>query len=284
MASVAWEQAEVDAANATGKQPVVFVHGLWLLASSWRQWRDRFEEEGFATLAPGWPGDPPDVAAARANPDAFKGQKVGMVADHYAEVIRKLERKPVIIGHSFGGLLTQKLVGMGLSVAAAPIDPAPHKGVLPLPFSALRGSSAVLRNPLNYWRTVTLSFEQFRYGFANAVPDDEARALYDEYHIACPGPPLFQVAIRRSPPARPGSDALHLRREGPPRDVVDGQRGAQALEEAQQPADRDRRAARPRPFADPRPRVDRGRSDHPRLPEPQRHRAVLTRRGIRERP
>jgi non-heme chloroperoxidase len=215
MASVAWEQAEVEAANATGKQPVVFVHGLWLLASSWRQWRHRFEEEGFATLAPGWPGDPPDVAAARANPDAFKGQKVGMVADHYADVIRKLERKPVIIGHSFGGLLTQKLVGMGLSVAAAPIDPAPHKGVLPLPFSALRGSSAVIRNPLNYWRTVTLSFEQFRYGFANAVPDDEARALYDEYHVACPGPPLFQVAIANFRPGGETAVDLRQRDRGP---------------------------------------------------------------------
>jgi pimeloyl-ACP methyl ester carboxylesterase len=203
MALTEWEQAEVDAANASDKQPVVFVHGLWLLASSWHNWRAFFEEKGFATVAPGWPGDPVDVVAARADPDAFKGQKVGMVADHYAEAIRGLERKPVIIGHSFGGLLTQKLVGMGLSIAAAPIDPAPHKGVLPLPFSALKGSSAVLLNPFNYGKTVTLTFKQFQYGFANAVPEDEAKALYEEYHVACPGPPLFQVAIANF---RPGGE------------------------------------------------------------------------------
>jgi non-heme chloroperoxidase len=203
MAVETWEQAEIDAANQHGAQPVVFVHGLWLLASSWHRWRAHFEERGYATLAPGWPGDPLDVAAARADPDAFKGQKVGMVAEHYAEAIAKLDRKPVVIGHSFGGLLTQKLVGMGLSVAAAPIDPAPHKGVLPLPLSALKGSSAVLRNPLNYGRAVTLSFEQFQYGFANAVPEAEARALYDTYHVACPGAPLFQVATANF---RPGGD------------------------------------------------------------------------------
>jgi pimeloyl-ACP methyl ester carboxylesterase len=203
MALEMWERAEIDAANATGSQPVVFVHGLWLLASSWHRWRGHFEERGYATLAPGWPGDPIDVAAARANPEAFQGQKVAMVAEHYAEAIRGLNRRPVIIGHSFGGLLTQKLVGMGLSVAAAPIDPAPHKGVLPLPFSALKGSFPVLRNPLNYRRTVTLTFEQFRYGFANAVDESEARALYDEYHVACPGPPLFQVATANF---RPGGE------------------------------------------------------------------------------
>ncbi len=193
MALEMWERAEIDAANATGSQPVVFVHGLWLLASSWHRWRGHFEERGYATLAPGWPGDPIDVAAARANPEAFQGQKVAMVAEHYAEAIRGLNRRPVIIGHSFGGLLTQKLVGMGLSVAAAPIDPAPHKGVLPLPFSALKGSFPVLRNPLNYRRTVTLTFEQFRYGFANAVDENEARELYDQFHVAGSGLALVQM-------------------------------------------------------------------------------------------
>jgi non-heme chloroperoxidase len=215
MALATWEQAEVDAANATGKQPVVFVHGLWLLASSWHAWRALFEEKGYTTLAPGWPGDPLDVAAARANPDAFKGQKVGMVAEHFAEAVRGLERKPIVIGHSFGGLLTQKLVGMGLSVAAAPIDPAPHKGVLPLPFSALRGASAVLRNPFNYGKSVTLTFKQFQYGFANAIPEDEAKALYDEYHVACPGPPLFQVATANFTPGGETKVDLEQSARGP---------------------------------------------------------------------
>lgn len=190
-----WEQAEVEAANAKGTQPVVFVHGLWLLPSSWHEWRALFDERGYATLAPGWPDDPADVASARADPSRFAGKKVGMVANHYAEVIAGLHRKPVIIGHSFGGLLTQKLVGMGLSIAAVPIDPAQHKGVLPLPISALRGASPVLRNPLNWKRSVTLTQGQFRYGFANAVTEAEARELYEQYHVAASGKPLFQVAL-----------------------------------------------------------------------------------------
>ncbi len=188
---------------------MVFVHGLWLLSGSWNAWRTRFEERGFATLAPGWPGELPDVESARSNIGAFKGLKIGPTADHYAEAISGLDRKPVIVGHSFGGLLTQKLVGMGLSIAAAPIAPAPHKGVLPLPFSALRGSSPVLLNPLNYGRTVTLTFKQFQYGFANAIDEDEARALYDEFHVECPGPPLFQVATANVRPG--GQTAVDLR-------------------------------------------------------------------------
>jgi non-heme chloroperoxidase len=196
-----WEQAEVDAANASGRQPVVFVHGLWLLSSSWRAWRDLFERRGYSTLAPGWPDDPADIEAARAKPEVFAGKKVGMVADHYAEVIKLLDRRPIVIGHSFGGLLTQKLVGMGVSAAAVAIDPAPHRGVLPLPISALRGSAPVLRNPLNWKRAVTLTFEQFRYGFANAVPEAEARQLYERYHVAAPGAPLFQAAVANFNPA-----------------------------------------------------------------------------------
>jgi pimeloyl-ACP methyl ester carboxylesterase len=195
MSITPWERAEIEAANSTGNLPVVFVHGLWLLPTSWNDWRELFDTRGFATLAPGWPGDPSDVATARNDPSAFKGQKIGMVADHYAEVIALLKRKPVIIGHSFGGLIAQILIGRGLSVGGAAIDPAPHRGVLPLPFSALRGASPVLRNPLNFTRAVTLSFKQFQYGFANAVPEEEAKALYDRYHVAAPGAPLFQAAV-----------------------------------------------------------------------------------------
>jgi non-heme chloroperoxidase len=196
MATVTQGEAEqIEKANASGRTPVVFVHGLWLLPSSWQRWMDVFEEAGYATLAPGWPDDPESVEAARANPQAFAGKGVGQVAERFAEAIGGLERKPAIVGHSFGGLIAQILAGRGLSFATVAVDPAPFKGVLPLPLAAIRTTLPVLRNPLNKGRAVTLSFEQFRYGWANAVPEDEARALYEEFHVAAPGKPIFQAAV-----------------------------------------------------------------------------------------
>ncbi|OKH70655.1 alpha/beta hydrolase [Mycobacterium sp. SWH-M3] len=189
------EQAEIDRANASDAQPVVFVHGLWLLPDSWDNWRSYFEDRGFVTLAPGWPDDPATTAEARRDPSVFAHKGVGGITEHYADVIRALDRKPVIIGHSFGGLITQKLAGMGLATAAVAIDPAPFRGVLPLPLSALRASFPVLGNPFNYRRAIALTPKQFRFAFANAVSEDEARTLYEQYSVAGSGVPLFQAAV-----------------------------------------------------------------------------------------
>jgi non-heme chloroperoxidase len=153
-----------------------------------------FEEAGYAALTPTWPGDPETVEEARAHPEVFAGQTIGQVADHVAEVIGRLSAKPVVIGHSFGGLLAQIIAGRGLSTATVAIDPAPFRGVLPLPISSLRSAKPVLGNPANRKRAVTLTFEQFRYGWANAVTEAEAHQLYDEFHVAAPGAPLFQGA------------------------------------------------------------------------------------------
>ena len=188
------EQAEIDEANASGHTPVVFVHGLWLLPSSWDRWRTLFQEAGYATIAPGWPDDPETVEEAREHPEVFANKSVGDVADHMEEVIGALGERPAIVGHSFGGLLTQILAGRGLSTVAVAIDPAPFRGVLPLPISALRSASPVLHNPLNKGKAVPLTYEQFRYGFANAVSEEEAKELYDTYAVAAPGEPLFQAA------------------------------------------------------------------------------------------
>lgn len=188
------ERAEVEAANASARRPVVLVHGLWLLPTSWDAWREHLESLGYATLAPGWPDDPETVEQARAHPEVFAGKGVGQVTDHLADVIGLLDREPVVIGHSFGGLIAQKLAGRGLARAAVAVDPAPFRGVLPLPVSALRASSPVLRNPANYRRHVSLTFEQFRYAFANAVSAEEAADLYRTYPVAAPGRPLFQAA------------------------------------------------------------------------------------------
>jgi pimeloyl-ACP methyl ester carboxylesterase len=185
----------IEQANATGKIPVVFVHGLWLLPSSWDRWAQVFAEAGFAPVQPGWPDDPDTVEEAKAHPEVFAHKTVGQVADHFADLIGKLERKPVIVGHSFGGLLTQILAGRGLACASVAIDPAPFQGVLPLPFSSLRAAAPVLTNPANIHRAVPLTYEQFRYAFANAVSEEEARELYEEFSVPAPGAPLFQAAV-----------------------------------------------------------------------------------------
>jgi pimeloyl-ACP methyl ester carboxylesterase len=185
---------QVDRANASGLQPVVFVHGLWLLPSSWDRWATLFEEAGYTALTPSWPDDPETVEEANAHPEVFAGKTVGQVADHYDEVISRLEKKPAVIGHSFGGLLAQIIAGRGLSTTTVAIDPAPFRGVLPLPISALKSAAPVLRNPANHHRAVPLTYEQFRYGFANAVGEDEARELYETFAVPASGAPLFQAA------------------------------------------------------------------------------------------
>ena len=181
-------------ANATGRPPVVFIHGLWLLPSSWDRWAKLFEENGYVALTPGWPDDPETVEEAKAHPEPFAGKSIGQVADHFEEIIRGLDTKPAIVGHSFGGLLTQILAGRGLAAASVAIDPAPFRGVLPLPISALKSAFPVLGNPANRNRAVPLTYDQFRYGFANAVDEDEARHLYETYSVPAAGKPLFQAA------------------------------------------------------------------------------------------
>jgi non-heme chloroperoxidase len=185
---------QVARANASGLTPVVFVHGLWLLPTSWNRWSAMFDEAGYIALSPGWPDDPETVAEANANPKTMAGKSIGDVADHLDAVIRQLDRKPAVIGHSFGGLMAQILAGRGLSAATVAIDPAPFRGVLPLPISALKSSSPVLGNPINYTRAIPLTFEQFRFGFANAVTEPEAHALYEEFAVPAAGKPLFQAA------------------------------------------------------------------------------------------
>ncbi len=188
------EQQQIDEANASEKTPVVFIHGLWLLPSSWDRWATVFEEAGYTPLTPGWPDDPETVEEANANPEVFAHKTVGQVADHFADVIGKLTTKPAVIGHSFGGLLTQIIAGRGLSAASVAIDPAPFRGVLPLPISSLKSASPVLGNPANRNRAVPLTYEQFRYSFANAVGEDEAKELYETFAVPASGAPLFQAA------------------------------------------------------------------------------------------
>src|SRR6202171_4914609 len=185
---------QVERANTTGLTPVVFIHGLWLLPHSWDRWATMFEQAGYAPVQPGWPDDPETVEEANAHPEVFAHKTVGQVADHYADVIGQLNKKPAVIGHSFGGLLVQMMAGRGLSAVTVAIDPAPFRGVLPLPFSALKSASPVLSNPANRNRAVPLTFEQFRFAFANAVTEEEARELFETFAVPASGAPLFQAA------------------------------------------------------------------------------------------
>jgi pimeloyl-ACP methyl ester carboxylesterase len=188
------EAEEVKRANATGLQPVVFVHGLWLLPSSWDRWAKVFEDAGYTALTPGWPDDPDTVEEANAHPETFAHKTIGQIADHFDEIVSGLDKKPAILGHSFGGLLAQILAGRGLASVTVAIDPAPFRGVLPLPISALKSARPVLGNPANRNRAVPLTFDQFRFGFANAVSEDEAKELYETYAVPGSGAPLFQAA------------------------------------------------------------------------------------------
>jgi non-heme chloroperoxidase len=195
--------------------PVVFVHGLWLHATSWDPWAERFRAAGYAPTAPGWPGEPETAEAARSNPDAVAGKGIDDVVHHYAKVIAGLDAKPVVIGHSFGGLIAQRLLGQGLAAGAVGLDAAPIKGVLLLPASALRVASIALRNPLNRNRAVSLTREQFRYGFGNAITEEESDELYDRWAIPSPGKPLFEAASANLSPNSPAKVDTSNRARGP---------------------------------------------------------------------
>jgi pimeloyl-ACP methyl ester carboxylesterase len=194
MAITEHESKQIEEANASARTPVVFIHGLWLLPSSWDNWAGVFEEAGYAAVTPVWPDDPETVEQARAHPDVFAKKTLGQIADHTAEVIGQLQKKPAVMGHSTGGLLAQMIADRGLSAATVAIDPGPFRGVLPLPLSALKSAGPVLKNPLNRGKAITLTLDQFKYGWANALSDEEAKSLYETYHVAAPGAALMQMA------------------------------------------------------------------------------------------
>jgi non-heme chloroperoxidase len=187
------ENREIEAAKASGETPVVFIHGLWLLPSSWAAWADFFKQAGYAPLTPDWPDDPATVEQARANPGVLANKTLKQIADHTAEVIAALDRKPVVMGHSTGGLVAQMLAGRGLAAVTVAIDPGVFRGVLPLPLPVLKGIGPFLVNPLTRRRAITLTFDQFTYGWANALDEREGKELYNTFHVAGSGIALVQM-------------------------------------------------------------------------------------------
>ena len=187
------EKREIEAANASGKTPVVFIHGLWLLPSSWAKWADFFQQAGYAPLTPDWPGDPETVADARANPERLAKKTLNQIADHTIEIVNALKTKPIIMGHSTGGLLAQMLAGRGLAVATVAIDPGVFRGVLPLPLSVLKGVGPFLLDPRTRGRAIMLTFDQFKYGWTNALDEKESKELYETFHVPGSGIALAQM-------------------------------------------------------------------------------------------
>jgi len=203
--------------------PVMFVHGLWLHARSWDSWIDHFGEAGYQASAPGWPGDPDTVEGARSHPDAIADHGIDDVVAHYASLIGALPTRPILIGHSFGGMIAQRLLGEELAAGAIAIDAAQIKGVLPLPLSALKATLPVFKNPANKHRAVSLTAEQFRFAFGNAVPQEESDALFARWAIPAPGRPLFEAAAANFNPHSPAKVATDNQSRGPLLLIMGGQ-------------------------------------------------------------
>lgn len=203
--------------------PVLFIHGLWLHASSWEAWLARFRDEGYDAQAPGWPGDGPTVEASRQDPDAIGDHGIDDVVAHFAELIDTLPEKPILVGHSFGGMIAQKLLGQDRARAAVAIDAAQIKGVLPVPLSALRATLPVFKNPANRHRAVSLDAQQFRFAFGNAVSPDESDQLFERWTIPAPGRPLFEAAAANFDPHSPAKVATDNQSRGPLLLIASGQ-------------------------------------------------------------
>ncbi|MGZ4476110.1 MAG: alpha/beta hydrolase [Nocardioides sp.] len=203
--------------------PVLFIHGLWLHARSWDAWVDRFTAAGYDASAPGWPGDPDTVLEARAHPEAIADHDIDDVVAHYADIIATLPTRPILVGHSFGGMIAQRLLGEDLAAAAIAIDAAQIKGVLPLPLSALKATLPVFKNPANKHRAVSLTAEQFRFAFGNAIAPEESDELYERWTIPAPGKPLFEAAAANFNPHSPAKVATDNGGRGPLLLIMGGQ-------------------------------------------------------------
>jgi pimeloyl-ACP methyl ester carboxylesterase len=190
-----YEARQVAAANTSDRTPVVFIHGLWVLPRCWERWVAACEEAGYVALTPGWPGDPGTVAEAREHPEVFARRSVAQMVAHLEDVVSRLKTKPALVGHSFGGLLTQIIAGHGKAAVSVAISPAPFRGVLPMPISLVRSVLPVLVNPANRHRAVSLSYKQYRYAVTNATNDEEAAVLYETYGVPAGGKALFQAAL-----------------------------------------------------------------------------------------
>lgn len=209
------ELEEIEVANRSGRPVVVFVHGMFTHASSWSPWRSLFEGAGYATIAPGWPDEPESVAEARAGLGRARCQDLHAVLEHLRAVLALLDRKPALVGHCAGGWIVQRLASEALASVTVAMQPTPFRGIVQTPVSAVRSTLPVVARPRHYRHAMSLTFEQFRYSWANAVSVDEARLLYERHHAPAPGAALFQSAMANLSPWSPVRIDLDAPERGP---------------------------------------------------------------------
>ncbi len=203
--------------------PVVFIHGLWIHSAAWHEWVELFRAAGYDPTAPGWPGDSSDVEQTRKNAAALANKGIDDISAHYTKVIGGLTAKPIVIGHSFGGLIAQRLLGEGYAQAAVAIDPGQIKGVRPLPFAQIRSGLPVLSKPSNKKKSVSLTRKQFRYGFGNALTEEESDELFEKWTIPGPGRPLFEASAANFKRTSPAAVDTHRNDRGPLLIIAGGQ-------------------------------------------------------------
>ncbi|MFL6163521.1 MAG: alpha/beta hydrolase [Jatrophihabitantaceae bacterium] len=191
---------------------VVFVHGLWLHSSGWANWARLYADSGYQVHAPGWPGEADTVEETRAHSAALGNQGVGEATEHYAAYIHRLPSVPIVVGHSFGGLIAQKLLGMGLARACVAISPAQFQGNLRVPLRQLRTAAPVLTRPYLLRKTWAHTKDSFHAGFANGVSRDESDEIFERYVIPAPARPLFQAAVANLVPRSATRVELAVRR------------------------------------------------------------------------
>ena len=188
---------------------IVLIHGLWMTPLSWEHWVDRYQSRGHEVLAPAWPGLDGDIDALRADPSVMEHLGLGEIVDHYEAIIRELPSAPIIMGHSFGGAVTEILLDRGLGAAGVGIDAASVRGVTKLPLTTLRSAFPVLKSPANNHRAVALSAEQFHYAFTNTMSEEESAEVYNRYAVPGPGRVLWQGALANFNPHTPDRVDFH---------------------------------------------------------------------------
>jgi pimeloyl-ACP methyl ester carboxylesterase len=178
-----------------GRIPLMLIHGAWLSARSWETYADYFGKRGFAVSAPEWPRKQGDVEELRKTAEETAGLGVREIVDHYEQQIRALEQPPVLVGHSYGGLFVELLLDRGLGRAGVALSPAPPKGILVLPFSTLKAASPALAHPSKWHGVVTLTLEEFTYGFVNTFSPEEAAAAYERYAVPETGQIFYEAGF-----------------------------------------------------------------------------------------
>lgn len=202
--------------SSKSKGTIVLIHGLWMTPLSWEHWAKRYRDQGYNVVTPTWKQlEGKSIEEIRSNPEILSGIGVTEIFEHLVQVVSNLDESPIIMGHSFGGLFTQLLLDHGFGKAGVAIHSAQTQGVIRLPLSVVRAAWPALKNPFDINGIVDLSFDEFKFAFANGMPEDEALAGYNRYYIPSPKRPLIQVAFSNFNPKAPNKVDYHSEDRAP---------------------------------------------------------------------